>query len=664
MLRKFFTIIFLAALSISAQTGQKVSSRLQSLMRQNTSEPIQVFITFADKKTDLNTARQHPESVVSTKSLERRRKVLPENALIDQSDLPVSAEYISELEQQGIKIRHVLKWFNAVSAEIIPSKISKIASLPFVKNLDLLSRYKVQTGKLEKGKPVLPTNAPQSILAFDYGDSYPQVNQLKVPQLHNMGINGQGVIIAVLDAGFNNLAHEVFNTMQIIAKYDFVNHDPGVGDSTDLGSGSHGTATLSAIGGFKAGKLIGPAFAAKYILCKTENTSSETPVEEDNWMAAIQWADSIGADISSTALGYIGFDDPYTDYTWESMNGNTCRITVAADLAVKKGIAVFNSAGNEGFNAAHNTLGAPADGDSVIAVGAVDMTGIRVSFSSVGNTIDGRIKPDIMAMGLSVTLASPGGPNVYYQGAGTSFSCPLAAGAAALVLCARPYLTPMQLKNALITTASNSAAPNREYGWGIINAEAALGSIPLPVELVSFTAEKTSGATILKWSTATEKNNRGFFIESSIDKIKWVQLDFVEGNGSTTKISSYKYSDSRKDNGGMVYYRLRQVDFDGTISLSKTIETGIFSKEYFLSQNYPNPFNPSTTIEYHVAYEGNVVLKVFNIMGSEVKILVNGVKSAGTYSVQFDAGDLPSGMYCYSLEANNTVIRKSMMLLK
>ena len=155
-----------------------------------------------------------------------------------------------------------------------------------------------------------------------------------------MGYTGQGVTVCVMDAGFNRLSHEVFSAMNIIAAYDFVNNDPDVGDSTDLGNGSHGTQTLSAIGGFKEGKLIGPAFGANFILAKTENTDSETPIEEDNWIAALEWADSIGVDVTSTSLGYLDYDPPFVGYTWENMDGNTARITIAADLAVKKGIVV------------------------------------------------------------------------------------------------------------------------------------------------------------------------------------------------------------------------------------------------------------------------------------------------------------------------------------
>ena len=252
--------------------------------------------------------------------------------------------------------------------------------------------------------------------------------------------------------------------------------------------------TLSAAAGYKPGQLIGPAYCASYVLARTEVATSETPVEEDNWVRAIEWADSIGIDIASTSLGYLDYDprdtvDGPEDWTWKDMDGNTTLITRAADMAASKGILVFNSAGNGGENPLHNTLGAPADGDSIIAVGAVfgkDITGStgkilfvkkeRAFFSSVGPTTgkDPRIKPDIMAMGIYVYLAHPNDPRLYTESHGTSFACPVAAGAAALLLRDHPEATPMQIRDALRLTADNAKNPDNRYGWGVPDLVAAL----------------------------------------------------------------------------------------------------------------------------------------------------------------------------------------------
>jgi serine protease AprX len=232
------------------------------------------------------------------------------------------------------------------------------------------------------------------------------------------------------------------------------------------------------LGGFEEGQLIGPAYAAGFILAKTENTFSETPVEEDNWAAAAEWAEALGADVISTSLGYLEYDSPFTSYSFADMNGETAISTRAANLAASLGVVVVASAGNSGFDAAHNTLGAPADGRGVIAAGAVDPLGTRAFFSSVGPTADGRIKPDVAAQGVSVKVASPTSPSLYGLAAGTSFSCPLTAGVAALVIQAHPEYTPQQVADALRTTAGQASRPDNLLGYGIVNAAAAVGSRP------------------------------------------------------------------------------------------------------------------------------------------------------------------------------------------
>ncbi len=477
--------LLLVALIIFAgsHSSSKLSRSMESVMgRMSDKDSVICWVFFTDKGPASESLLASPEKILSNRSIERRKKYLPPGQIIDSSDLPVFQGYIDAIEALGISIKGKSKWLNSVSMKVAKTDIKRLESLPFVSSLDLVTRYS------KRYKAATPTGNEDNLMGmkgskvlfdFDYGPSLTQNQMVKVPELHNLRVTGTGVMVGVFDAGFNRLDHEAFVGLDIHATWDFVNGDPGVGDSLDMGEGSHGTNVLSAIAGYKPGKLIGPAFGATYLLAKTENTDSETPVEEDNWIAAIEWADSIGVDLVTSSLGYLEFDPPFQSYTWQTMDGNTARITIAADLAVGKGIAVFVSAGNEGLDATHNTLGAPADGDSVVSVGAVDNSGSRAYFSSVGLTTDGRIKPDIMAMGQGVRVASSWTTTGYGTSSGTSFSCPIAAGVAALVLSQRPWITPVELANALRSTANNSTTPNREYGWGIINGLAALNSIPM-----------------------------------------------------------------------------------------------------------------------------------------------------------------------------------------
>ncbi|MCO6472917.1 MAG: S8 family serine peptidase [Melioribacteraceae bacterium] len=467
-MKKILLLLSVFAITLSAQTTKKLTKNITEEFSSNTNG-ILAWIYFTDKGNDSDYYLSNPGLFLSERAIKRRLKSNEKSNPIDLTDIPLSINYLAVLEQKGIKIKQKSKWFNAVSSYLTQEQALELAQLPFIKKIDLVKKFKTKPLPEEDGKVVLPP-IKKEITSLDYGASFTQLDQMNVPPLHDEGLSGAGVLVCLMDAGFNLLAHETFNQMTIIDTWDFVNDDPDVGDGSDMGTGSHGTQTLSTIGGYSPGNLIGPAYGADYLLAKTENTDSETPVEEDNWIAALEWADAYGVDVTSTSLGYITFDSPFPDYTWEDMDGNTATITIAADLAVKKGIVVVNSAGNEGYNSTHNTLGAPADGDSVLAIGAVTSSGSRSSFSSVGNTVDGRIKPDLMAMGSSVTVASTFSTTGYTTASGTSFSCPLAAGVVALLLEYNPDLTPIQINDLLRSTASNAASPNREFGWGIINA--------------------------------------------------------------------------------------------------------------------------------------------------------------------------------------------------
>lgn len=663
-------IVLASGILMGQAPYEKYSEQLKSeITTTQANEKILCWIFFTDKGNNVHEYISSPNSVVSEKSLKRRSKVLSKSNLLSYADVPVNEFYLNELENMGISVKQKSKWFNGVSAYVSKDVLSQIASLNFVKQIDIVYQLKkdykepVDENKTES----LFIEQPAGIYSYNYGNSYTQLEQIGVPAVHNLGITGQGVTVAVMDAGFNRLSHESFQSMNIIAAWDFVNNDPGVGDSADMGTGTHGTQTLSTIGGFKEGKLIGPAFTADYILAKTENTDSETPIEEDNWIAAVEWADSIGVDVTSTSLGYITFDAPFQSYTWQSMDGNTCRITIAADLAVARGIVVVNSAGNEGFHSTQNTLGAPADGDSVIAVGAVGSSGTRVSFSSVGNTVDGRIKPDVMAMGSGVVVASTYSNTNYSSASGTSFSCPLAAGVAALILSHNPSLTPMQVRDAMRNTASRANNPDREYGWGILNTLQAISFFPVPVELTSFKASVANDVVTLNWETATETNNRGFEIERAgnpEEEKNWITLGFVKGNGSTTNISAYSFTDEQVVTGTYTY-RLKQIDFDGSFEYSNIIHVVVDNPGQFsLSQNYPNPFNPVTNIKFSLPVSGQTSLKVYDMLGREVKTLINKDMPAGNYEVYFNASGLPSGIYFYTLTNGNFTSSNKMTLLK
>lgn len=577
----------------SATATGKIGSRLTAVMNASSStDEIVAWVYLTDKGSNEMLKSAVPQSVVSARSLQRRMKVRAENELVDYTDLPVEERYVDEISARVIRVRQRSKWFNSVSVVATKEQIAQLEALPFVSSIELVARwtrsYHLEEGTETQDQGALPhTERLEGIYTLNYGLSLNQVQMINVPAVHDGGNYAQGVMVGVFDNGVRLLNHQAFDSMSIVAMYDFVDHKVSVvPNNTSLSFGSHGVNTLSLIGGYKPGTLIGPAFGADFILARTENDSSETPIEEDYWAAAIEWADSIGVDVTSTSLGYLGYDFPYPSWTWEDMDGNTTVITRAADMAVARGIVVLNSAGNSG-SGTHNTLGAPADGDSVLAVGALNSSGVRSSYSSVGPTtsIPPRIKPDIMAQGSNPVYASGGSTTGFSTGgSGTSYSCPIAAGAAALIIKARPNATAIQVINALKSTASNAASPNNLIGWGTVNTVAAINSIN------------------------------------------------PTGTPSDELPASFQ-----------------------------------------LKQNFPNPFNPKTTIQYTVGSPAFVTLKVYDLLGREVRTLVSETQSARTHSAVWDGTDsrgrsVASGMYIYRLSAAGSAgsfsESRTMMFLK
>ncbi|NOQ96586.1 MAG: S8 family serine peptidase, partial [Calditrichae bacterium] len=477
MMKPIYLLICLFSFTVwnSALASDKFSLSLQGKMNKiSAQETVSVWVFFKDKGENLEESLELTEQNLLPKARERRlRHFGPDAALVDLYDLPVYPEYINTINTYAEKIRHKSRWLNAVTIDVRKDNLQSVSDLEFVSQLDLVFLKDEPVRELENF-PAAPNTNPKNLEYLNYGESLDQNQQINVVPLHNLGYDGSGVLVAMLDAGFNNLEHQALQHLNILATWDFVNGDSIVWDEAgQMGSGNHGTWTLSALSGFKEGFLIGPAYGADFLLAKTENTDWERHIEEDAWIAGAEWADSLGADIISSSLGYLnGFTHGDTNYTWQNMDGNTTIVTIGADLAAGRGILVVNSAGNEGSSSPtiQNTLIAPSDGDSVLAIGSVTSSGSRSSFSSMGPTADGRIKPDVMARGSQTLCASVWDTTSYSRVSGTSLSCPLVAGAAALVLQANPSYTNMDIIEALRSTASQASNPNNSYGWGIIDA--------------------------------------------------------------------------------------------------------------------------------------------------------------------------------------------------
>ncbi len=478
-------ILVLALPTFAADTGE-ISPQLQRAFTVGAEGPQRddgtwaVWVYFTDKdvkETELSGALAAARNSLSQRTLKRRSRVTPAGKpLVDMRDVPVATNYLTAVSATGAESRRQSKWLNAAAFNATHQQIEVIANLPFVRKIELVAGFVrpepvVDAGELLVAEEIRETAKEQSSGRWnlEYGGSTATLEQINVPPVHELGLSGAGVIVAQLDAGFV-LSHNCLQHIPIVAQYDFVHDD----DNVQFEEGDHewqhrhGSQVLSTIMGFSNSELVGPAYGASVILAMTEDTGSETPIEEDNWVAAVEWVEGLGADLITSSLGY------YYWYTFEDMDGETAVATIAADMAVERGLSVFSSAGNEGENPDFPHMTAPADGDSVVACGAVDLSGSIAGFSSPGPTFDGRIKPDVSAQGVANYVASYYTDDGYMGVNGTSFSAPLVAGVATLMLERLPSLTPMQIREALRETASQAQNPDNSYGWGIIDAYAAV----------------------------------------------------------------------------------------------------------------------------------------------------------------------------------------------
>ena len=431
-------------------------------------------IKFTDKGESISKLSS-PQHYLSERSLERR---LMQQIPLDESDLPVNENYLIKLRGLGAKVYYTSKWLNVALVHLNQNQAGKISQLPFVKSIQRINAFDSKLdyaedkdySKEEKLQKIdiskLPTKK-STIVGLDYGPSANQAQMLKIDQLHNQGYTGNGIVIAVIDAGFNSVDQmAVFDSLRaqnkILGTRDFV--QPG-NNVYGTNMSTHGTSVLSTMGGNLPGQIIGTAPHASYYLFRSEDVTAEYLMEEYYWVQAAEYADSLGVDILSTSLGYTVFnDDPTNNHTYEDMDGNTTVITIGADLAAKKGMLVINSAGNSGSEE-WRYISAPADGDSVLTIGAVDANGLYASFSSTGPTYDGRIKPDVAAQGKNAIVAIV--PSGIASGNGTSFSAPILSGAAACLWQANQSYSNMEIYNAIKQSGSRASNPNNLIGWGI-----------------------------------------------------------------------------------------------------------------------------------------------------------------------------------------------------
>lgn len=477
------------------------------------------YVVFFTDKNNSPYAISNPLQFLSQRAIDRRNKA---GINIDSSDLPVNQTYIQGLINAGANVLNVSKWFNAAIIQTSSATVlNAINQLPYVQSSNNVGRIKKNANSgvdkfaldLPGNTSILKSASSNKSSSFSYGYAADQVNMLGLAQLHNLGYTGEGMIIAVLDAGFLDANimtcfDSLFANNRVLYTWDFVDHESNV-----YNDHYHGAAVLSCIAANVPDTLIGTAPNASFILLRSEDANSEYIIEEYNWSVAAEFADSAGADVINSSLGYTVFDDPAQDHFYADMNGDTNPISIAADNAAKKGMIVVNSAGNEG-NSFWNYISAPADADSILAIGAVDFSGTYASFSGNGPSYDGRVKPDVAAMGQNTWLYTPYSNNQVTQGNGTSFSSPVMAGAVTCLWQAWSSKTNMDIIQAVKRSASQYSNPDTLLGYGIPNFTLAnsllnLGEIIIPANAVIHTFPNpwglNSNLTVLYYAQSGEE---------------------------------------------------------------------------------------------------------------------------------------------------------------
>lgn len=605
-----------------------------------------------------------PESILSERAIARRKKLHDGVLILQKDDYPVNENSVRLIEKSGVRVKHRLRWLNAVSVFADTGQLHALSLLPCVKGIEKVHAMRVERSIL--CNPLLnfsdftPPGTRHITLVSDE-----QLQFAAIDKVHALNIFGKDVLIGVLDSGFD-LSHEAFQNLNVLSERDFVQGDtitayqPGDAPGQD----SHGTFVLSVLAGYKAGVFSGVASKVEVVLAKTENIASETHAEEDNFAAALEWMDSIGVDITTSSLGYNVFDKGQASYSYKDMDGKTTIVSRAVNTATAKGITVFNSAGNEGDNSWGKII-APADAFDIISVGSVGKNNTVSSFSSKGPTYDGRIKPELVTLGEYVYGALAGMDTVYYYQFGTSAATPIAAGTGALTLSAYPFLTNVQLRNVLLQSAEQYPHANNAMGYGRLSAYRA---ITFPV--IKQIAGETSVMKI-----ALDSNARDFSMSLSHGDGMYVQVpcqkrgninEFAIPDAYSNNRSDFyfTYSDSlgvvNREPGNGLYYTNDWV----TINIVRQT-----TDEEFVTNWYPNPFHYKVFADISMAAAGNVDVKIYNITGELVFSRSSYMAIPGLYlftwdGTNFSGNPVSSGVYVCGVEAGGKTGYKKIIRLK
>ncbi|HRG82888.1 MAG TPA: S8 family peptidase [Chitinophagaceae bacterium] len=607
----------------------------------------------------------NPSVYLSQRAIDRRTRY---GLTIDSTDLPVTPSYINQVSAiPNVTLLNVSRWMNAITIQTNnASAITAINALPFVQgSAGIASREeggRAAASKWEGEEPLPPFQGrPGGTSAdfYNYGPTpFNEIHLHNGEFLHNIGLRGQGMQIAMLDNGFSNYtALMAFDSMnlnsQVLGTWDFVAREQNVAND-----GSHGMNCLSTIAANIPGQFVGKAPKASFWLYQTEDNASEYPIEEFNWVCGAERSDSSGADVISSSLGYFTFDNAALDYTYANMDGNTTISAKGADLAAKKGLLVFVAAGNEGNKPWHYLI-SPADADSVVAVGAVSYNGTIGGFSSYGPSSDGQVKPNMASVGVSAVIQTTS--NLVGTSNGTSFACPNMAGLATCLWQAFPNFNNMKIIAALQQAGSTASTPDDRIGYGIPNMKTAFGS--LLTEYASSSSSVSGCRIAINWNSKdvsamkyeVERKAPGETLYSKI-------ADISAQAGNILANKTYQYiNDLNSGATGNYSYRIRQIIDTSTAGFTAvyidttniTISTpcvitavsnpGQTDKQVYIQ---PNPVTGNTfTLVVETAQAiAQMPVNVFDEKGSLI-LQLQSSKGSGRKTIELSVQQWPAGKY-------------------
>ena len=631
------------------------------------------YIVQIKNKTGNTFSISNPLQFLTQRSIDRRNRY---NIKFDETDLPVTSGYIDSIRLSGnVTILNTSKWLNQVCIQTTDAAaLNKINSFSFVIAASpIAARFIQQTQSVNKpiDKPSLlvpfdSTNKPLSPSDYyNYGQSYAQIHLNNTEFLHNHGFKGEGMQLSIMDGGFYHYQSlptfdSIRNNNQILGTYDFVNNKISVNEGN-----AHGMNCFSTIAANMPGTFVGTAPKTSFYLFVTEDVNSEYPVEEQNWAAAAERADSLGVDVFSVSLGYNTFDNSSLNHSYADMNGKTTIIARAAAYAAKKGIIVTVSAGNDG-NSSWHYISTPADADSILTVGAVNTSRQIASFSSYGPTSDGRVKPDVAAVGANAVIANPNTGNPAY-GSGTSFACPIMAGVTTCLWQAFPEINNIGIIDALHHSADRFATPDNRTGYGIPDAKKAFVFLIKKLYNQQITLNGNC-KTSIKFSIKAA-SDMNVFVERKLPSDADYKVISSQHSMADFVLSNFSFDDDLNafKNNMAIQYRIKMaIGTDTTFYLdSATINyiptCAVVTKEAITIS--PNPVTDKLTVTITKNNTSTAAIEVYSLNGQKVYHL-NNQTVTGTQVFTIPMKNLTAGIYLISVFINDKKEYTKKVLLK